>query len=98
VGHWRRTRMISFRVTDQEYEDLKTRAESQGARNVSEFARTALCDRKQPTNEDALERLQQELQELKTYVSRIAQARDANTRESEEAVRPPVNGGDPPDS
>ena len=41
MSHWRRTRTISFRVSEREFEVLKRKAE--GARNVSEFARDALC-------------------------------------------------------
>ena len=37
-----RTRLLSLRVTDEEYHRLRDTAEGQGARSVSDFARTAL--------------------------------------------------------
>ncbi|HYP07122.1 MAG TPA: hypothetical protein VER03_12900 [Bryobacteraceae bacterium] len=37
-----RTRLLSLRVTDEEYRRLRDTAEGQGARSVSDFARTAL--------------------------------------------------------
>ena len=39
----RKTRMISFRVSDKEFEQLRTTAEAKGARSVSDYARAALC-------------------------------------------------------
>ena len=38
-----RTRMVSFRLSDDEYERLKDLSLSERARSVSEFARAALC-------------------------------------------------------
>jgi len=35
--------MVSFRVSDQEFEQLQTASEAQGARCVSDYARLALC-------------------------------------------------------
>lgn len=40
----RRTRMVIFRLTEEEYADLKSECASRGARNVSDFARTALLE------------------------------------------------------
>jgi hypothetical protein len=37
------TRMISFRVSEHEFELLKTKSEAVGARSVSDYARVALC-------------------------------------------------------
>jgi hypothetical protein len=34
--------MVSFRVSDEEYERLKVQSQADGARSVSEFARLAL--------------------------------------------------------
>ena len=39
----RKTRMISFRVSDREFDQLRTTAEAKGARSVSDYARVALC-------------------------------------------------------
>ena len=38
----RRTKIVIFRLTDEEYEELKAACVTRGARNVSDFARTAL--------------------------------------------------------
>ena len=39
----RRTRLISFRLSDEEYETLLATTAAQGARSISDFSRTALC-------------------------------------------------------
>jgi hypothetical protein len=39
----RRTKMISLRLSEPEFERLKTTSEAQGARSVSDYARLALC-------------------------------------------------------
>lgn len=39
----RRTRMVNFRLTEDEYEYLKDLCQREGARSVSDFARTAVC-------------------------------------------------------
>jgi hypothetical protein len=88
--------MISFRVSEREFEMLKTMSESEGARSVSDFARLALCgqrtgngaspDHPAASNErigdGGLDRLRNDLDELKAYVRRVAEmleARDATS-------------------
>ena len=39
----RMTRMISFRVSEQEFEQLKSKCESLEARSISDYARVAVC-------------------------------------------------------
>ena len=39
----RRTKMISLRLSQHEFEQLKSTSEAQGARSVSDYARVALC-------------------------------------------------------
>ena len=39
----RMTRMISFRVSEDEFELLRNKSEAQGARSVSDYARVSLC-------------------------------------------------------
>ena len=82
MSHWRRTRMISFRVSDDEFALLKMKSEAEGARSVSEFARLTLCGQTNGgsvsvghTNGDAsqLTQLRDDLQELNTYVRRVAE-------------------------
>jgi mobilization protein NikA len=52
ANHKRKTRMISFRVSDKEFDQLRTTAEARGARSVSDYARLALCG---PSSEDDLD-------------------------------------------
>jgi hypothetical protein len=37
-----RTRLISFRISDEEYQDLAAKTAAGGARSISDFSRTAL--------------------------------------------------------
>ena len=39
----RRTRTISFRVSEREFEMLKVKSEAEGARSISDLARLVLC-------------------------------------------------------
>jgi hypothetical protein len=38
----KRTRLVSFRLSEQEYEALQSYSMTEGARSISDFARTAL--------------------------------------------------------
>ena len=40
----KRNKLVSFRVSEQEYEVLQNLILSEGARSISDFARGALCD------------------------------------------------------
>ncbi len=48
-----RNRVLNFRLTEQEYTEVKRAAEEQGSRCVSEFARTALLKQSRPTGSEA---------------------------------------------
>jgi len=39
-----RTRLVNFRVTDEEFQQLKTSSERRGARCLSDFARSAMLN------------------------------------------------------
>ncbi|MBI3665297.1 MAG: hypothetical protein HY236_03585 [Acidobacteria bacterium] len=39
----RRTRMVNFRLSEDEYEYLKNMCLNEGARSISDFARAAVC-------------------------------------------------------
>jgi len=41
----RMTRMVSFRVSENEFEQLRCKSEAEGARSVSDYARLSLCGR-----------------------------------------------------
>lgn len=73
--------MITFRVSEDEFERLKTRSEAAGARSVSEFARLTLCGQtngasapgEHPNGDTSqLTQLRDDLQELSAYVRRVA--------------------------
>jgi hypothetical protein len=61
----RRSRIVSFRLSDEEYNSLKTVTESRGARSVSEFTRSIACNNEADKNgeniEDALRAVQANL-------------------------------------
>src|SRR5688572_28837523 len=40
----KRNKLVSFRLSEQEYEALQNISTSEGARSISDFARAALCD------------------------------------------------------
>ena len=39
----RKTRLVSFRISDEEYQVLVATTVAQGARSISDFSRAALC-------------------------------------------------------
>jgi hypothetical protein len=53
----RRSRIVIFRLTDDEYEELKAACVHRGARNVSDFARTALLQNIATEREDVTRKL-----------------------------------------
>jgi hypothetical protein len=74
----RRKKMISLRLSDAEYEALKSKYSAHGARNVSDLARLALHhlmqDRPIPTQDFALRLadLEDRISMLERQVSRLA--------------------------
>lgn len=70
----RRTRMISFRVSENEFQELRTRSEEQGARSVSDYARLALRESTGTPDmriEADLDQLSVEVQRLSTDIRRL---------------------------
>ena len=74
--------MISFRVTDEEFELLKVRSEADGARSISDYARAALCEPLEA--QDGLRRLSEEVERLGARVERVTELLEA----SEPPARP----------
>jgi hypothetical protein len=64
----RRSKIVSFRLSDDEYNSLKTVTESRGARSVSEFTRAMACNveggKNGETIEEALRTLNANMAEL----------------------------------
>jgi hypothetical protein len=64
----RLTRMISFRVTESEFEALRVKSESHGSRSISDYARIAL--RESPATGDPV--IQADLDRLSLDVRRLS--------------------------
>ena len=75
----RRNRMVIFRVTEDEYKDLKSVSEVRGARNLSDFARKELLEsirRDAPPAAEVsgrLTRIDHKLEALEGLIGRMAQ-------------------------
>ena len=67
----RMNRMISFRVSDDEFEKLRQRSAAEGARSVSDYARVALA-RESNGERDMM----QHLQRLTADVQRLTELLD----------------------
>ena len=71
-----RTRLVNFRLSEEEYQTLKDAALSQGARSISDFARAAiLTSVANPVGQNGaldLEGLDQKVTEIQGAVNRIA--------------------------
>ncbi len=73
--------MISFRVSEREFELLKTKSEAEGARSISDFARLALCN---PVSESdnridqGITQLNGEVQQLSAEIRRMTELLDAS--------------------
>jgi hypothetical protein len=76
----RRSRIISFRLSPEEYESLRNLSLSNGARSISEFTRSAACQ--MASNGDtvkldsALESLNNVISALDRHVERLSQILD----------------------
>ena len=68
------TRMISFRVSDDEFQQLRAKSEAEGARSVSDYARLALSRDSSPGREwiEHIQRLSTDVQRLTELLDRKA--------------------------
>jgi hypothetical protein len=66
-----RSRVVSFRLSEEEYEGLLEICLSHGARSISDFARIATCRYLRGSAGDAPEPLSSLVRELKTEVTRL---------------------------
>lgn len=72
-----RTRLVSFRVTDEEFEQLKTACDRQGARCLSDFARNSMLTNPTLDPEKVVSKvvvLERRIVNLETSMSRLHQA------------------------
>ena len=82
--------MISFRVSEQEFELLKARSDAEGARNVSDYVRLAVCrgDHNQPDQvETAVTHLSGEIQQLRAQLLQMTELLATSARTA--PARPP---------
>lgn len=92
----KRTRLVSFRLSEQEYQTLHNSTVLDGARSVSDFARRALCTtldgngrqtfvHEQPesgvvVNNNTLEQLVTTMTELNRVISRLSVLVETNSQ------------------
>ena len=81
-----RSRLINFRVTDEEFRRLKTASVTHNARCLSDFARSAILERVQAppdapaaegpaaTVADQLQAFERRLARLESHISRLSDA------------------------
>ncbi len=72
--HKPRTRLVNFRLTEEEYETLKNAAESRGARSISDFARAAILSSvatHENGNNGNVTGIDRKLEDLNTAVERL---------------------------
>ena len=70
----RRTRTVIFRLTDDEYQKLKSACLSRGARTVSDFARTELLrsvERERPDVDEKLAEIESGVHRLEQLITGI---------------------------
>ncbi|MBI4874387.1 MAG: hypothetical protein HY822_07130 [Acidobacteria bacterium] len=63
----RRNRIVVFRLTEEEYDNLRNACVTRGARNVSDYARSQLLLAMERDRSEVLERLS----ELQTWMRRL---------------------------
>jgi hypothetical protein len=84
--------MISFRVSEREFELLKVKSEAEGARSISDFARSALCAASTGSAErvdPGIHQLSDDIQQLRAHVQRVTELLEASR--SAPAERPPLS-------
>ncbi len=77
------TRMVSFRVSEAEFEKLRSKSEAEGARSVSDYARASLCggamssggQRQIQDLNDGIERLSGDIRRLSELIESPQRAR-----------------------
>ena len=74
-----RNRLVNFRLSEEEFERLKTSCRSHGARSISDFARSSVLDRMEaPPNgtfgQGRLNQIDSKVSELEVRLSLLLQA------------------------
>ena len=94
----RMTRMISFRISEREFELLKNKSEAIGARSVSDYARAALCGSAGTVDgqiETDIHNLNDGIQQLSLEIRRLFDLLESPQRSYSDAhaIRSNQNGG-----
>ena len=77
----KRSRIVSFRLSDEEYESLKSTSVSRGARSVSDFTRSVACNIKEVDDINNLGKIDDTLSILNEKIDKIG--RNLRTLEEE---------------
>lgn len=75
-----RVRMVSFRLSEEEYDGLRSLCLSEGARSVSELARSTVCRLLGSTNGSPVLTLEKRVEELDQEIKRLSQLVDRTPR------------------
>ena len=67
----KRSRIISFRLSPEEYESLKSHSESNGSRSISEFTRSVACKTASGGKTVDAEKLDKVIQHLNNAVDKL---------------------------
>ncbi len=70
----RRSRMVSFRLSEDEYHSMMEKCISQGSRSLSDFARSAACERGNGKADPAVLKLKERVEELDLMIKRLSEA------------------------
>jgi hypothetical protein len=88
----RRTRVVSFRLSEEEYKDLMSLCLTQGSRNLSDFARLAtfsqFANSSTHGQADSVQQIYRKLGALDREVKRLARLIDGSDAESAPTLEP----------
>ncbi len=99
----RRTRMVTFRLDDEEYESLKALCVAGGSRSVSDFARMAVSNMLDRAEQEPADGIQSTLADLSRSIRQLDEDVKTLTCECTRlstagAVGSPDQGGGSPDT
>jgi hypothetical protein len=72
----RRSRIVSFRLSDEEYEAIMAGCVSQGSRSLSEFARSVAFERATEGKDLLIQRLRDRVEELDRMIRNLSPKAD----------------------
>jgi len=78
----RRSKMVSFRLSEQEYEAMMAGCLNEGSRSLSDFARSAACERAMGARDPMIQTLKDRVEELdrklRDLVLQVAESEEGN--------------------